>query len=750
MDDKSTWQGYEKYDHAFSYDQIDDFFNELAADEVDLVSTKPEYLNIPASFDIETTSLKDEEGEKFATMYIWQLGINGSVIYGRTWQQFVSIISQLAEFYDLEADKRHLILYVHNLGYEFQFMRNWFEWNKVFSVKNRRPLYALESHGIEFRCSLLLSNYALAYVGSNLLLKYPVQKMVGDLDYSKPRHSRTPITKAELGYCLNDVRVVMSYIQEKIEQDGDISRIPLTNTGYVRNYCREFCYGLIGGEYSNNKKKYEYRALMKNMTIQSEREYDDLKNAFAGGFTHANAFHSGETCHKVGSADLCSSYPFTMVADYFPMSRGIFIGTVTPSQLEAYIDNFCCLFTVKLKGLENDFLWESYISTSRCIAISENHISNNGRLSSADWCILTITELDWDIIQKVYTFSDDIEITGLRIYKRGYLPKVFIESILGLYKKKTELKGLADKVVEYMVSKNMANASFGMAVTDIVRDEFTYTEGEWGKLKANRKKQLGKYNKNFQRFLFYPWGVWVTAHARHNLWEAIFEFGEDYVYADTDSIKGIKFDQYLQFFEDYNKRVVDKLTSVSKYYNIPLEDFMPKTKKGVQKIIGVFEREENYELFKTLGAKRYIYVYENGELGLTTSGVNKKYALPYLMAKYIPGCEGYYDLFKQAYNPLPGEYDKSTCAFEKIKELNLDYTPVIDAFAENLRIPEGYSGKQSLTYIDDPRALYFEDYLGNFNTAVEKSSIHMEPASYFFSISVQYNRFLNGIREEYY
>ena len=62
-------------------------------------------------------------------------------------------------------------------------------------------------------------------------MKYKIEKKVGDLDYSLLRHSNTHLTDTELGYCINDVKVVMAYIQEKIEHDGNIAKIPLTKTG---------------------------------------------------------------------------------------------------------------------------------------------------------------------------------------------------------------------------------------------------------------------------------------------------------------------------------------------------------------------------------------------------------------------------------------------------------------------------------------------------------------------------------------
>ena len=86
--------------------------------------TKCEYLNIESAFDIETTSTI-YNGEKSAFMYVWMFGIGygNEVFYGRTWEEFLSLCELLGAYFDLHENKR-LITYVHNLGYEFQFMRS--------------------------------------------------------------------------------------------------------------------------------------------------------------------------------------------------------------------------------------------------------------------------------------------------------------------------------------------------------------------------------------------------------------------------------------------------------------------------------------------------------------------------------------------------------------------------------------------------------------------------------------------------
>lgn len=312
----------------------DEFLSEIERQVCfyDLIGTnkKIKYFNVPASFDIETSSVQSS-GLKMSLTYEWSFGINGIVTVGRTWEEYEELIRNVENLFGTSENVR-LIVYVHNLSYEFQFMRKIFEWDKVFSLDVRKPVYAITKTGIEYRCSYKLSGYNLETVGKNLQ-KYKVEKMSGDLDYSKVRHSKTPLTEKEWQYCVHDVLVVMAYIQEKIESDGDITKIPLTKTGYVRNYCRNNCFYLYKSHKRGGWKYKQYRQLMRNLTLTPD-EYNQLKRAFQGGFTHANAVYSGRILENVGSFDFTSSYPYVMISEKYPMGRGEHIQITSSEQFE--------------------------------------------------------------------------------------------------------------------------------------------------------------------------------------------------------------------------------------------------------------------------------------------------------------------------------------------------------------------------------------------------------------------------------
>lgn len=139
--------------------------------------------------------------------------------------------------------------------------------------------------------------------------------MVGDLDYKLIRTSQTELSEKELGYCNNDVEIVIDYIEEQIAQYGNITKIPLTNTGRVRQFVKNKClHSSTDHRRESTGKQQRYRELMKECSLSSD-EYTMLKRCFMGGFTHASMKWSGETLENVASIDFTSSYPAVMLSE---------------------------------------------------------------------------------------------------------------------------------------------------------------------------------------------------------------------------------------------------------------------------------------------------------------------------------------------------------------------------------------------------------------------------------------------------
>lgn len=669
-----------------------------------------EYLNIESGFDIETTSMTFNDDTKTGFMYIWMFGIKlgEPIYYGRTWEEFQELCTLLQESLSLH-DERRLVIYVHNLSYEFQFMRKYFEWSEVFAVGERKPIKATTTQGIEFRDSYILSGFSLEKTAENLQ-HYKVEKLVGDLDYSLIRHSKTEMTKDEMNYCKNDIEIILAYIKEQIEQYSDIVKVPMTNTGRVRDYVRNNCYYTSKNHRKTNKGKYQrYRNIMNDLTVNVD-EYAMLKRAFMGGFTHANATHSGKLLHDVSSIDFTSSYPAVMLAEQYPMSRGKKVEITSVKMLEDYCRRFCVVFDVKFTGLKSKIEQENYISESKCFH-TKNATINNGRIFEADEISLTITNVDFDIMKQCYSW-ENISIANATYYHKGYLPKDIIDSVLKLYEDKTVLKDVEGSEVEYNLSKGMLNSVYGMSVTDITQDNHIYSD-HWDKELANIEEQIDEYNKNKKRFLYYPWGVWITAYARRNLWTGIIAMGQDYIYSDTDSIKFKNYDKHKPYINWYNDMTVKKLEKMCEHHKIDTSRLNPKNKHGNALMIGIWDFEGTYSRFKTLGSKRYLQE-ENGKLAITVAGLSKQNGLNYMLEK-----------------------------------CNNNHEKVFNMFDDELYIPADRTGKMTHTYIDDKLDFMVQDYNGRESRVEVESGIHLGNCEFTLSISKQYGKFLDEFMKGY-
>lgn len=673
-------------------------------------------INLPCAFDIETTTFEDTRQLR-SCMYVWQFAIEQTVYMGRTWIDFQKFIAKLNKKFQLSKNKK-LVVYVHNLSYEFGFMRKWFKINKVFAINSRRPLY-VEFKNIIFKCSWLLSGLSLENLAKTYCGKEN-QKLKGDLAYTKIRHSSTLLYYHEICYCVNDTTIVTEYIQKMIDKWGDISKIPLTKTSEVRLFCRNACL------YKNKKhqQNIQYKSLMEEL-ILSPNEYRMLRRAYTGGFTHANSFSVNKLLKDIDSFDFCSSYPAVMCSEFFPMSRGTLIKKPSKEEIKYHLRKHCCLLNIRFKNIQDKFFFEHYLSESKCfykngvplckIKNTKEHeykIINNGRVVYAEYLETTITEIDWQIINKCYTW-DSIEFGRLIWYEKGYLPKQIIESVLEFYNKKTELKDIVGMEDIYLCNKEMVNSTYGMMVTNILHTIYGYDD-EWLDPKTpDLNTEIEKYNNDKKRFLFYPWGVWIVKYATRNLWSGIFHMSKDYHYSDTDSLKISNSYLYNDYFTKYNTDIVKKIHKCLEYYNIPIEKASPKTKKGLCKPLGIWEHDGDYYRFKTLGAKRYLTEsVVDGYLCFkaTVAGIPKKALSEYLCNKY-----------------------------------NWDTEKIFDAFNNELEVPKGLAGKKLISYIDHPMKSLEIDYRGVIGEINERCCVALTENSFTMNMSRDFMLFLNNL-----
>ena len=577
------------------------------------------YCNSIMTFDIEVSSAWLEHGkvipyrkgesadywnnlQPLALCYIWQFSCDGVVYYGRELRDFLKVLDDLP--HDVE-----IIIWVHNLSYEFHFLTNILTWDSVFARSSHKPIKAKskEYPNIEFRCTYMLTRLSLATWGEQL----GVAKMVGDLDYDKLRTPLTKLTDKELKYCEMDCLVVEAGIKSYLKKYKKQRFIPMTQTGTVRQEVKEI---LMSDE--------EYVKKIKRLVPKSPEEYKRLQTVFAGGYTHANRYWSGQTIEgHIEHYDFASSYPTVMVAEKYPMTPWLYLGSEMPN--EDSFEDYAYILVLKFSQLKSTSL-NTYIQASKVNA--KNMKLDNGRVISADELTITITEQDYITIKNNYEW-ESLEVIKSYRSKKEYLPKPFVEYILELYANKTELKDVEGKEELYMQSKQYINSMFGMCVTAIVQAEVELVGDDWivkpltRDFVQHKLEQLSQNNPREKRyFLSYSWGCWVTAYARRNLWKCIESCDHDVLYCDTDSI----FVLGKHDFSWYNDEITKKLKTACKKQNLDFNKTRPKTPKGKEKPLGIFDSEDSCIEFKTLGAKRYVERREgDGKLHLTVSGINK-------------------------------------------------------------------------------------------------------------------------------
>lgn len=581
-----------------------------------------EYLQTFGVYDIETTTIYKGHAPEWvvapwAFMYHWQMDVGGYLITGRTWEEWLEFFDRLEEALHFNGNKQ-LVIYVHNLGYEFQFMRDFLERYfggfTVFASKARQPITVQTGRGVQFRCSYKLTNMSLEKAVKNELGTVHA-KAAGDLDYKKKRTPKTRLTGTELGYCVGDVISLYELIERRLINEHDnLESIPLTSTGYVRRMCRKAC-----------KKDGHYRQLFKE-TEMTPYIYTLLKEAGRGGNTHANRYMSGRVCHNADGFDVQSSYPFCLCVFKFPINKFTPYGEIeTLEELDELLNNYACLFRIVL---QNPAVRESvtmpYIPISKCPQHGANVKLDNGRLLSCDWLQMTVTDIDWEIIKKQYTW-DSFAVTDMCIAKYDYLPECLLDVVRDVYSAKCQLKykkNLAKKNgtdpgdIPYLYNKikNRLNGIFGMMYTDPVKDENVLDEkGEWIVNKPDTAEALARFYRSRNSFLYYAWGVWCTAHARKHLQQLLDLTGEATIYCDTDSSKAVGAD--IEAIEKVNREIA----------NLARERRAFATAGGENYYMGVYEHEneEPIKEFKTLGAKKYAYVDTEG-LHCTVSGVSKE------------------------------------------------------------------------------------------------------------------------------
>lgn len=611
-----------------------------------------------------------DENPKISVLYFWQWAIlnsNGEKVgfVGRTLeelQRFLAALSaevrrqsKFGQFYGSEYDLqyqykqsegRHVAIRCgfHNFSFDFAVLENIHlaDFGKhgkyggnTFARSSRRPMKAVahvDNMRIEYFDTYVLVNRSLAnWAKDEELVCQKIKK-----EESWYHKIRTPITELdehdEIEYALYDVFTMIEGLKKFAERYGNIRHVPLTQTGCVRRQCWEALKDCVD---------YRRRCVM----IQQQYSYKFFKKLcrlFTGGWTHANINYVNrvidEEYGKIICHDFSSSYPFVCTTLTFPtgdfkqedVSKFWEYEKTTGRDLWQ-IDHrwFAEIVVTDVHSTKQN----SFFSLSKCIEQPplKGLDVDNGRIRKAKSLHILVSDFDWDIFKQAYSYKG-IEIKELWNSPAELFPKQLILLILKSYGEKTSFKDVEGKESLYKTSKIFVNAIFGLLCTKLIGEicelydhkEIT-TEDKKGRKKTaiytwftdrDEEHIEQHFNKTMQNLKeermvgVYPAGIWTCKAAMWNLWQFILKFDRHCIYCDTDSLKGNLDESEIEEIAKYNewaKEIADK-TAAKLGFDPAL--YAPKTPKGKEKRLGIFDREHDCIRFATKGAKRYYCEFE--------------------------------------------------------------------------------------------------------------------------------------------
>lgn len=603
-----------------------------------------------------------------------------------------------------KVPRGEFVIGIHNMGYEFQWLRSIFSWSRVFSSDKRKPYYAIlddiDGHmsGIKFIDTLKLFPTKLEKVAE--IVNSPVEKLVGDLNHNTPHNSLTKLSEIEEGYCRNDV-IILCYALNYVFETFAIpfQKFPVSQTSQIRHKILE----------SSKDRKYTrlldyisdcvidldlYKYLRGQVTEYNGKKY--RLGFFEGGYTHANLLHSTKAVSDVYHFDYTSSYPYVMLSDFYPYKIDeMYLG----EDIESYFFNQDndWIMELELSDVENTRPY-GVISSSKCIHI--NAVLDNGKVLKADKVITIRTRREWETYKKFYTCT--VRVRRAFHCDMRPLPRFVTDNIREQFKIKAELKKVIKKLEKekkpippdinskYNTSKQFVNGIYGMFVTEVHTENYVINDGHNLELE---QISLDKIEKSMKKNpLLAQWGMFVTMYARTRLLEDIWRLGNHFIYSDTDSAFFTYDEEFMKYIESENKRIESE--NMENYSEELLSD------------IGCYTMEEHCKTFKTCGAKCYVQIFDDDTFEPTISGISKKIFIDYC--------------------------------------LNNNFSPL--DLVEDCVITDDLTQKLRPVFYDYPRFETITDEQGNSENMFELTSQELIPSGWTNSLNRDYEQLLENIQ----
>ena len=403
-------------------------------------------------------------------------------------------------------------------------------------------------------------------------LKKIGEKILGDTEYQKEEIEHTwkqyfpyKVNDKELHYCYRDVDVLAEALKF-LRKNGMVKNTLSSSAFYLWNLNR---YGTNDkGNLNEDGFREEFPIIPLNYSIHSFNIRDMLKFAYAGGYTRV--FHNieeKEIREKGNSYDVNSLYPYVMREKKLPYGSPIFVNRYEREYIKDKKSGeiYDCLFYMFYAN-QIELKKGSFPTVKSRI----NKDSLYDEMLNGWYCL---TKIDFDRMVKNYNvdFNYNIEYITTLGFKGKY--GIFNDYLDYWQDMKQSNKNVNEAL--YQVSKLFCNTlygKFGQNNTEcfyhVPCDRETHT-----KIKNYTYNDLE--DKPFDpEDIYLPLACFITSYAREELFNAIEMNLDRVLYCDTDSMYMI------------GSAIGIRLHSTK---------------------LGYWDNEHEFDCFKALGPKKYIY-----------------------------------------------------------------------------------------------------------------------------------------------
>lgn len=667
--------------------------------------------NVVFGLDIETSTIKIENSDDDYCSFMYSYCVSklnfdtgkyNDLSMGRTYKELDDFLFSLND--KANENDVDIIIYIHNLSYEFSFFCNNLEFfTKHLSMISEKDCLFLESNKplfvkldrLVFRCSYLLTGKSIKKLGDEIGLK----KL--DYNYKKIRTPLTKLTDKEIKYNYRDVEIMLKSVYRIFTNNKymkTIQQMPLTKTGIMRFNCEQNKNVNVKTKYENKKGKKRSGTLLRlnNYLCHKEKakDYSQIRlwqNLFQGGLVYSNPKYTSTVLYDIASYDFKSDYPYQMLYRYFPSDferveseRDVVFYDITKNLdyknfvLKKFSNSmFNCI--IEVKNIEAKF--EFYpLSTSKIINISDlknmrNCLVVNGKvIKSYTNTKFYMTCIDYLTLKTFYKF-DFVKCHYLEVAKHYESSNKYkINSVIYNAEKKIEFsnylkliedtnefkKYSSDEIGDSDLLKELNECSDYYEQLDIIKFNYQNVKADLNALYGDNAQHLihtkfiydvesKEYIKRMETFddykkarvkTSYIYGLYVPQYARASILFIAYKF-----LINNLPVLYIDTDSIKTTDCDLSNDIVNDFNKIQ-INNLKEEYRFTK--------FGILEKEYVAQKFTSLGTKSYITI-KNDKLYATISG--------------LPNAS-------KLYNALLNYYDND---FEEMIEICYHYGVVFDS-----------------------------------------------------------------------